>query len=502
MMQIASPPSHPGLTAPRLRGLFGAAMVLGLAAGVTLALRGIIGDTAGIMLFLTAVLVNAVRCGFWIGLTSAFAAFATFNYLFVEPRFTFNVTHPQDLISLAVFLLVAGLTGLLAGRLREQRDAAQGRATVLTVLSQVSTELGVADQPAAILAAALRHLAAVAPGPAMVLTREGTQMQLTAALPDTFEPQAIDLQAADQAARHGRTEFATAAGWNGSAFTFVPVASGGSAAYVLGHTRLATDLPDLSYREEAVTVIRRQTEQALQRQAFAESATHERRRAEAESLRAALLASLSHDLRTPLATILGAVTTLRDLGSALPAPAQADLLEAIEQEAARLSRYVENLLQMTRLQAGLTVRVAWVDAGDVARAAARRAGQAYPATQIELALPDLPMIRAEAGLLEQALFNLLENAAKYAPGPIRLEGGLRDETLWLSVADTGPGPPPGLADWLLGAPLTGAPSATGLGLPICKGIARALGGTLTAEARPGGGGLFTLRLPLPDVTTT
>ena len=90
-------------------------MVLGLAAGVTWALRGIIGNTAGIMLFLTAVLVNAVRCGFWIGLTSAFAAFATFNFLFVEPRFTFNVTHPQDLISLAVFLLVLGLN-LLAGK--------------------------------------------------------------------------------------------------------------------------------------------------------------------------------------------------------------------------------------------------------------------------------------------------------------------------------------------------------------------------------------------------
>ncbi|SEN75940.1 protein of unknown function [Gemmobacter aquatilis] len=486
--------------APRLHGLFSAALALALAAGVTWALRGIIGNTAGIMLFLTAVLVNAVRCGFWIGLASALGAFAAFNFLFVAPRFTFNVAHPQDLITLAVFLLVAGLTGLLAGRLREQRDAAQGRAVVLTVLSQVSSDLTAADTPAAILGSALRHLASVAPGPAMVLTCEDAQIRLIAALPEAFEPQAIDLQAADQALRHGRTEFASAEGWNGSAFTFVPITSGGFAAYVLGHTRLAAHLTDLPYREEAVAVICRQTELALQRQAFAESATQERQRAEAESLRAALLASLSHDLRTPLATILGAVTTLRDPGLTLPAPAQADLLEAIEQEADRLSRYVENLLQMTRLQAGLTVRSAWVDAGDVARAAARRAGQAYPATQIELVLPDLPMIRAEAGLLEQALFNLLENAAKYAPGPIRLEGALREGALWLSVADTGPGPPPGLEGWLQADLLTGAPSATGLGLPICKGIARALGGTLTAQSRPGGGSLFTLHLPLPDET--
>ena len=480
-------------------GFFYAACLLALAALITLPTHRFIGETATAMVFLTAVLVSAVRLGFWVGVFAAIGALFTLNFLFHEPRYTLLVTHPRDLVTLAVFLLVATLTGLLAGRMREERDAAQGRATVLSVLSNVSADLLEARSTESILAASLRHLSVVVQGPVMVLTRGDDVVVRHSAIPDTVMPNAADLQAADQALRHRQIEFAAAQGWGGSSFTFVPIIAGDTQSYVLGHARFAQHLEDLHYREEAVAVIRRQTELALQRLSFAADAEAERKRAEAEALRSTLLASLSHDLRTPLATILGSVTTLRDLGATLPPDAQADLLEAIEQEAGRLNRYVDNLLQMTRLQSGITVKATWVDAADVARAAVRRARLTRPSAVIEVDLPpDLPMIRAEASLLEQALFNLLENAAKYTDGPITLSGEAGAERLILWIADRGPGLKPALADWLQTEPLTGLPESNGLGLPIAKGIAHVLGGSLTASPRSGGGTVFAFALPVPE----
>ncbi|WP_246449007.1 DUF4118 domain-containing protein [Paracoccus amoyensis] len=502
MMSNASFRKKPSIAPPRASGFLYAVGLLVLAALITLPTHRFIGETATAMVFLTAVLVAAVRLGFWVGVLTAIAALFTLNFLFHEPRYTLLVTHPRDLVTLAVFLLVATLTGLLAGRMREERDAAQGRATVLSVLSNVSTDLFEARTAEDILTAALRHLSVVVQGPVMVLARDGEVVTRLAAIPATTTPSAADLQAADQALRHRQIEFAAAQGWGGSAFTFVPVIAGDTQSYVLGHTRFASHLEDLHYREEAVAVIRRQTELALQRLSFAANAEAERKRAETEALRSTLLASLSHDLRTPLATILGSVTTLRDLGGALPADAQTDLLEAIEQEAGRLNRYVDNLLQMTRLQSGFTVNATWVDAADVARAAARRARLTRPSAVIEDDLPDLPMIRAEASLLEQALFNLLENAAKYTDGPITLSAQVSADQLTLRIADRGSGLNPALAEWLRTEPLTGLPESNGLGLPIAKGIAHVLGGSLAASSRSGGGTIFALTLPVPQQPAT
>src|SRR5690606_26063182 len=141
-------------------------------------------------------------------------------------------------------------------------------------------------------------------------------------------------------------ELAPAQGWNGQRLSFYPLQVEGSPGPVLGHARLAPDRRDRDLRERTIEVMLRQAEQALHRLSLAQAAEAERRRAAAEETRAALLASLSHDLRTPLATILGAVTTLRELGVTLPPDSQADLLAAIEEEVERLARYVEKLLQL------------------------------------------------------------------------------------------------------------------------------------------------------------
>lgn len=486
------------MPAPRLGGFLGAALLLAL---VTLAadhLHELLPENVSILLFLTAVLVSAAAFGFWVGIASALGAIAAFNFLFVEPHLTLHIAQPRDLITLAVFLLTAGLTGLLAGRLREQVDAAKGRADALEVVSRVSGELAGATTASDVAQVAVRHLAALSQGPALALAEQEGQLRLLAAAPEDHTPDARDLDAADIAFRRGRAEFASARGWAGSRLSFYPLQVQGGRGPVLGHARLDPERHDRDWREKTVEVVLRQTEQALQRLALADEAEAERRRAAGEETRAALLASLSHDLRTPLATILGAVTTLRELGATLPPASQTDLLAAIEEESERLARYVEKLLQLTRLQAGIAAQMAWVDAGDAAQAAVSRARRTWPRARISAELAPLPMIRAEAGLLEQALFNLVENAVKYTSGPIRVSGAIEGDELVLAVSDSGRGLAPAIAAWLEADEMAGAPPGAGLGLPICKGIARALGGRVTAGQGASGGALLAIRLPIPE----
>ncbi|MDS9467740.1 DUF4118 domain-containing protein [Paracoccus sp. MBLB3053] len=488
------------ISPPTLGGFVGAGAILTAVAILVGSARHVLPESVAILLFLIAVLISAACFGFWVGIASAVGALAGFNFMFFEPHFTLFIAKPEDVITLGVFLLAAAITGLISGRLREQVDAAQGRAAALEVLSRVSIELSRADAPSDVARVAVRHLNALSRGPSIALSPVEGRLRLLAAEPEDYLPEASELEAADAAFRRRRPEFASAQGWNGSRLTFYPVATGAEDAPgpVIGHARIPADRRDHGWRESAIDVILRQTGQTLQRMALAEKAEAERRRATSEEMRAALLSSLSHDLRTPLATILGSVTTLRELGETLPPAAKADLLVAIEEEAERLARYVEKLLQLTRLKAGSEIHMAWVDAGDAALAAVARARRSWPNARIEATIPPLPMVRAEVGLLEQAIFNLIENAVKYAPGVIRVAGSVERGTLVLSVTDRGRGLPDPIADWLTSDSMTRVPQVSGLGLQISKGIALALGGTLASGHRAQGGAVLEIRLPVPE----
>lgn len=449
-------------------------------------------ESVALLLLLMAVLVNAAAFGFWTGILSALGAFGLFNYLFVEPKFSLLAARPQDVLMLAAFLAAAALTGFLAGRLREQLDAARGRARVLEVLVESSGAFATAADPDAILAVALRQIARLASPPVVAIAREG--LRPIAGLPAGTDPTAEDLQAAAQAFDRGRTEFASDGGWSGSRMTFHPLPAGRQARFVIGHAPVPQAARDATEREQAVLAILHQAAAALERTALAAQAEAERIARDRQTLKAALLSSLSHDLRTPLATILGAATTLRELEANLPAEAKTDLLAAVEEEARRLAMYVEKLLQMTRLMAGIAADLSPVDPGDCTMAAVTRARRAFPAARVETRLPDLPLVRAEAALLEQAIFNLIENALRYAPGPVTVSGASDGDDVSIHVEDRGPGLPRGVTDWLVTPELMPGTAGTGLGLPICKGIAQTLGGTLSAAPTSGGAALV-LTLP-------
>jgi two-component system sensor histidine kinase KdpD len=242
---------------------------------------------------------------------------------------------------------------------------------------------------------------------------------------------------------------------------------------------------------------------ALERARLAKRAEEAAIRAQTEETRSSLLSTVSHDLRTPLAAITGAATTLRDEGTAVDEAQRADLLETICEEADRLERLVRNLLDLTRLQSGaLEVKREWIPLEEIVGAALMRVEARLEGRRIQTDLAaDLPLVPVDAVLVEQALLNLLENAAKHTPdgSPVEIAAHATEQAIVVDVADRGPGLPPGdeerIFDKFFRGRKAGA-SGAGLGLAICRGVAQAHGGTLVASTRPGGGALFRMTLPL------
>ncbi len=434
------------------------------------------------MLFLVAVIAAAAQLGLRAGIGTALLGFVVCNFLFVEPRYTLRVDHAHDALALGVLLIAGAATGLLAGRAREQATRAQSHAAMLAELAAFAEEIGRARDAAQIREHALAHLSAAGAAPVLLLERDGSlEAQGGAAL------SADDLAAAERVHRRHVTQSGAARGWAGSRFDFVPIRGGvlGARADTAGGAMLAS--------------IAAQSDAAIERLTLA-------REAEGEKLRAALLASLSHDLRTPLATIRGAASTLRELGAALPNAARLDLAVAIDEEAARLARHVDNLLQMTRPRAGLDLRPDWIDANDVAHGAVARARRAFPGRTINLTPdPAHPLVKADATLLEQALFNLIDNAAKFSRDAVRVVVRGDGEGLVFRIDDSGPGIAQGdlahVFEPFFRAPGTGA-EGTGLGLAIVAGIARALGGDASAISPGAEGAATSVTIRLPQVRMT
>jgi two-component system, OmpR family, sensor histidine kinase KdpD len=228
-------------------------------------------------------------------------------------------------------------------------------------------------------------------------------------------------------------------------------------------------------------------------------------RIETERLRNSLLSSVSHDLRTPLATITGAATTLLEQGGRLDAPTQRDLLESVREEADRLNRLVQNLLEMTRLESGaLELRKEWHSIEEVIGASLRRLDKRLAGRRVTTrVLPDLPLVAMDAVLIEQVLVNLIDNALKYTPpgSPVEIIATATDEAVTVEVADRGPGVPAGQEQKVFEKFYRGQPGdgrGAGLGLAICQGVVRAHGGRIWAQNLPGGGVAFLFSIPLTE----
>jgi two-component system sensor histidine kinase KdpD len=442
------------------------------------------------MIFLTAVLFDAVLLGTRAAVIASFASFVAYNFFFIPPVYTFTVAQPQELFALLVFLAVAVLTGSLTGRVRDQRERVTKNAEVMQSLYDYSRKLSGASSTDDVLWAAAAHMHATFGGRIVLLVAEGDDLQIRAAWPPDAQLDAAAFTAARWAQQKNEP-----AGWRTGTlprveYQFRPLLAARGPIAVCGFEPPSRDQPMTAEDERALTAILDQTAIALDRALLAREAVKAATMQENEKVRDALLASLSHDLRTPLSSIAGAATSLRALGDKMSAAERLELLSSIEEETARLSRFVSNLLDMSRIEAGnLRVNRDLVDVADVVQGAVERSRKSFPKQVVRVSIAsDLPFVRGDAKLLEQVLFNLLDNAHKYAGDTgatvhARKEGG----DVVLSVTDEGPGVKPADLERIFekfyrGGRSDGRRPGTGLGLSICRGLVEAMGGTIAAQS--------------------
>ncbi len=441
------------------------------------------------MIFLAAVLFCAVTSGTTSAVAAAGLSFLAYNFFFIEPLYTFTVASPHELLALFFFLLVAVLTGGLAGRVREQSVAALSRVKLVETLFDLSRKLSSSINMDDLLWIIATQAAATVRGETIVLLNEKDQLTIKAGMPPEDHIETADWAAARWAFGHGEI-----AGWNSQTlpnarFQYHPLKTPHGIVGVVGIRPKEAVIPaDMQRMLEALFD---QFSIAIERVNLAGEVADVRASAETEKLRSALLSSISHDLRTPLSSIVGSVTTLRSLEGKMAKAVRADLLANIEEEASRLSRFVSNLLDMTKIEGG-TIQAGndKIDVGDVVAAAIRRARQTWPHRKINAEFAaNLPNAIGDAALLEQLVFNLLDNANKYS-GPATataVKVARADRGIVLAVEDQGQGIPPQDLERVFEKFYRvkggdGRAPGTGLGLAICRGIVKIMGGTIAAQS--------------------
>ena len=499
---------------PRASGrehLAAAALVAG-ATLVSLVLHELL-DVANIALvFLTAVLAAAVAGGLLPSLLAAALSVIAFNFFFLPPLYTLVIADRENVVTLFFFAVVAVIASNLAASVRAQAIAARARGRTTEALYGFSRKLaGIAaldDLLWAIayqIAAMLRlHVIVLLPGADGLAPRVGYP-------PDDHLAEA-DLAAAGWCHAHGKPTGRGADTLPGARWRFLPLVTSRGVLGVLGLDRddPGSDAAALltPEQERLLDALADQAAVSIERVLLAADLDRTRLAAEADRMRAALLTSVSHDLRTPLATIQGAAETLQNYGATLAPEARSEMLAAIHEEAGRMAGFVANLLDMTRIEAqAVAPRAEAVDLGEAIGSAIARAAPLLARHNVVTDIaPGLPLPRLDPVLFEQVLFNLLDNAARYTPpgSTITLAAGLGDGRLVVRVIDEGPGFSPATLAGLFvpfhrGDHTDGRPPGTGLGLAICRGFMRAMGGDIIATNRTDhGGACFTLTLGLPE----
>jgi two-component system sensor histidine kinase KdpD len=443
------------------------------------------------MIFLAAVLISAIQFGVRSAIAAAILSFFADDFFFIPPLYKFTIAEPQEFFSLIVFVAVAALAGWLAGRAKDQELSAQESERATQALFDLSRRLSGANAVDEILETAVVYVQKTlkAAGVAMLTTENG-ELAVASSWPPLDALSAGELGAARWA-----LEKREAAGWRTGTlpivrFQFRPLVTARGVVAVCGFAPAARDIPLAPRLDHMLNLILDQTAIALDRAALAREALKTSSLEANDKLRSTLLASLSHDLRTPLAAITGAATTLRQFESSLSQERRDDLLQGIEEEAARLTRLVANLMDMSRIEAGaLKPKRELIDVGDVVRGAVERARKAFADKTFQTSLArDLPFAEGDPGLVGQVLFNLLDNAQKFGGDrPILIHARAVGEEAIISVTDDGPGIKTADLERIFekfyqGGKADGRKVGVGLGLSIARGLIEAMGGRIWAES--------------------
>jgi two-component system sensor histidine kinase KdpD len=482
-----APPRKAALAVPWL-GHAAALGFVGAASAAAFVLDRYVESANLAMVYLLCVLVAALAYGFWPAVTAAAASALIYNFAFLDPRLTFQIGHAGDVFTFAVFFAVAMTTGWLVGRVRDQSRATARRASAIAAVLSATRRLSAAATAETAATALAEQLAAATGGKALVFTPTGDDIRLAAASPVSDPLGAGDMAAARWAWEKGEAAGAGTGTLPTAAWTFRPLqgvkARAGVAA--VEPRALATD-----EGERYVAALLDQGAVALERAEFAAAAADAAALRRSDTLRSALLNSVSHDLRTPLSTVLGSATTLIDYGKTLSAKVKDDLLLSIREEAERLNRYVGDLLDMTRLEGGaLVTRQEWTDVRDVLRAAVDRVRRRLGKRKVKWDFPDrVALVMADPSLLEQALVNILENAVAYSPDETAIEVAAYEDrrNVVISIEDEGRGIPTAELERVFEKfrrmdEATDRGKGAGLGLAISKGFVEAMGGRIAVAS--------------------
>jgi two-component system sensor histidine kinase KdpD len=455
-----------------------------------------------IMVYLLGVAFVASRYGRRPSALAAVLSVAAFDFFFVPPYLTFAVSDTQYAVTFAVMLIVSLLISTLAVRVRAQAEAARSREQRTQVLYSMSRELAAAKTTDEVARAASRHVSDVLHGAAEVLLPSGDGRIAPSSLagaPGDVREAAVAQWALD----HGRLAGLGTDTLPGASALYLPLRGTQSTLGVLGVRPDPALLPLAPDQVDLLESLAHQAASGLERVRLASDAEEARLAAETERLRSTLLSSVSHDLRTPLAAITGAASTLLD-SPRLDPGVERELKEAIHEEADRLNRLVTNLLDMTRLDSGsVSLNRDWESLEELVGTALARLGRPLKERAVSVDIPaDLPPVPVDGVLIEQVIVNLLENALKYTPlgSPIAITARLDRGVAVVEIADEGPGLPPGAEEQVFEKFYRGGHGQRGfgLGLPICKAIVSAHGGRIWAENRRPQGAAFRFTLPLGE----
>lgn len=444
------------------------------------------------LVFVVPVLVAAARHGLVPSLWVSTLSVLSFNFFFLPPLYQFTISDPANVVALFFFMFVAVAASALAARTRSQTEAARREARTTAELYAFSRKIAGVVDLYDLQWIVVTHLARLLNSEVVILMPQDGRLEPSAAFPPDSEFSDADLAAArwswDADSTTGRgTDTLPGARW-----LFVPIRTGRSPIAVIGVLPTTAGHALTTAERQLLDAVGNQAAVAIERVTLVADIDQARLGAERERLRSSMLTSVSHDLRTPLASIIGALSSLRSRNARFDEPTREELLGTAQSEAERLDRFVGNLLDMTRLDAGAIVpKREPVDAGDLVSTALRRAGPILQDRAVSSAVaPDLPPLSLDFVLAEQALFNLLDNAVKYSPADGRIEVAARPAggRVEIVVRDEGPGIPPEALDRLFDKFYRADAgdrrrAGTGLGLAIARGFVEAQGGTIAARNR-------------------
>ncbi|MGN6452159.1 MAG: DUF4118 domain-containing protein, partial [Steroidobacteraceae bacterium] len=459
-----------------------------------------------VMIYLLGVTVAGLRLGRGPSAVTAVLNVAAFDFFFVPPRYSFAVSDVQYLVTFGTMVTIALVIATLTASVRQQTRVAGARERRTALLYAMSRELAATRGIASMARVAVRHVAEVFQCRAVVLLRAADgKLHYPAEPPLESSFRRADLAVAQWVADHGRPAGLGTDTLPAASGQYLPLGDESHTVGVLGVLPSNVRRVLLPEQSHLLSTFAGQIALALERARLAELAEASSLAAERETLRNTLLASISHDLRTPLAVMAAAGSTLAQHGAKLDESTRVALARSVETKAREMSDLVSNVLDLVRLESGqVALRRDWQTLDDLLGSALAACGERLAAHRLELRLaPDLPPVWVDATLIVQVLTNLFDNVAKYTPAgtSVAVSAIAQADRRFVQVTldDEGPGLPPGeparLFDKFQRGSDEGAVVGVGLGLAICQAIVRAHGGEIEAHRREAGGARFTFTLP-------